>query len=298
MKAAWERIAAAPISWGVSEVPTWGHQMSPQRVFDEMASLGFLASELGPNGYFANEEKVALELQVGGFSIIAGFVPVTFRFPDGMEDTIEKLHDTLARLSGSGASLAVLAVAGEDSDYESRLHLNETQWDKVADGIEVFRNIASTHGLGTVLHPHYGTLVETISATQEIVDRSDVDLCLDTGHLALVGDDPMELLSRFRERVQHVHLKDVDADLAEQVRNGTISYYDAVKKGLYPPLGGGHVRFDEIIAALETSGYDGWYVLEQDVALSGEPVKGGGPLDDARISIDFLKRLDIRQAIS
>lgn len=292
MKAIWERIAAAPISWGVSEVPTWGHQMPPQRVFDEMRSLGFLASELGSNGYFANDDKVAGELKVGGFSIIAGFVPVTFRFPEGMHDTTEQLHDTLGTLRGSGAELAVLAVAGEDSDYESRPQLGETQWNQVADGIAVFMDIASTHGLRTVLHPHYGTLIETIEATRKLFDRSDVGLCLDTGHLALVGDDPMEMLSRFRERVRHVHLKDVDAALAARVREGTLSYHEAVKQGLYPPLGQGHVKFKEIIAELEASGYDGWYVLEQDVALSREPTTEAGPLHDARASIDFLNRLD------
>lgn len=292
MKSIGGRIAAAPISWGVSEVPSWGHQMSPQRVFDEMRSLGFQASELGPNGYFANDKKVADALKADGFSIIAGFVPVTFRFPDGLHDAEEKLHDNFARLSGSSAVLAVLAVTGEDSDYESRPRLSETQWDQVADGIDRVVAIASTHGLSTVVHPHYGTLVETIKSTQELLDRSDVGLCLDTGHLALVGDDPMELLSRFRERVQHVHLKDVDAGLAEQVRKGTISYHEAVKRGLYPPLGAGQVKFKEIIAGLESSGYNGWYVLEQDLALSGEPAKEGGPLKDVSASIDFLNRLD------
>jgi hypothetical protein len=28
------RIAAAPISWGVCEVPGWGHQMAAERVLD------------------------------------------------------------------------------------------------------------------------------------------------------------------------------------------------------------------------------------------------------------------------
>ena len=108
MNAVTERIAAAPISWGVSEVPTWGHQMSPERVFEEMKSLGFLASELGPNGYFANDEKVARSLKVGGFSIVAGFVPLTFRFPEAEHDTNEKLHDIFARLSGSGRHVLLL----------------------------------------------------------------------------------------------------------------------------------------------------------------------------------------------
>ena len=88
MKPVRNRIAAAPISWGVCEVPAWGHQMSPRRVFDEMRSLGIRASELGPNGFFATDQKVAEALKADGFSIIAGFVPLSFRFPDGLLDTM------------------------------------------------------------------------------------------------------------------------------------------------------------------------------------------------------------------
>ena len=34
------RIAAAPISWGVLDVPGWGHQMAPERVLAEMIRDG------------------------------------------------------------------------------------------------------------------------------------------------------------------------------------------------------------------------------------------------------------------
>ena len=45
------RIAAAPISWGVCEVPGWGHQLSPDQVLTEMAAVGVAATELGPEGF-------------------------------------------------------------------------------------------------------------------------------------------------------------------------------------------------------------------------------------------------------
>jgi len=44
------RLAAAPISWGVCEVPGWGRQLPPERVPAEMADLGITATELGPQG--------------------------------------------------------------------------------------------------------------------------------------------------------------------------------------------------------------------------------------------------------
>ena len=123
-----ERIAAAPISWGVSEVPDWGYQMEPVRVFEEMTSLGFRVSELGPNGYFAYDARVVEAMGGSDFSIIAGFVPITFRFPDGMIDSSERLHETFSRLKDAGAEFAVLAVAGPVTDYESRLKLKGGEW--------------------------------------------------------------------------------------------------------------------------------------------------------------------------
>jgi inosose dehydratase len=40
------KIAGAPISWGVCEVPGWGYQLGPDRVLAEMRQVGLLATEL------------------------------------------------------------------------------------------------------------------------------------------------------------------------------------------------------------------------------------------------------------
>jgi hypothetical protein len=41
--------------------------------------------------------------------------------------------------------------------------------------------------------------------------------------------------------------------------------------------------------ALERHGYDGWFVLEQDTAITGaEPPVGSGPMLDVEESIGFL----------
>ena len=50
-----EKLAAAPISWGVCEVPGWGRVLDSERVLGEMSSLGLVATELGPPGYLPEE---------------------------------------------------------------------------------------------------------------------------------------------------------------------------------------------------------------------------------------------------
>ena len=73
-----------------------------------------------------------------------------------------------------------------------------------------------------------------------------------------------------------MHLKDVDSALAAQVVAGSLTFADAVRDGMFVPLGTGDVDVTGIVATLEGAGYDGWYVLEQDVMLPGEP-DGDGP---------------------
>jgi inosose dehydratase len=86
-----------------------------------------------------------------------------------------------------------------------------------------------------------------------------------------------------------VHLKDVDADLAAAVRSGERSLLSATKHGLFTALGRGDARIAEVMNALQGHGYDGWLVLEQDTAITGdEPTVAGGPMRDARESIAFV----------
>jgi inosose dehydratase len=139
------------------------------------------------------------------------------------------------------------------------------------------------------LHPHVGTLVEGPGEVRRVLDGSSVALCLDTGHLLIGGSDPLELATEVPARVVHVHLKDVDKEMAASVRTGSSSYTQAVAAGMYKPLGHGDVGIAGIVDALEGAGYTGYYVMEQDTILKDEPPKGGGPLDDIRASVEFVR---------
>src|ERR687887_598451 len=57
-----DRLAGAPISWGVCEVPGWGLQLPPERVLAEMAALGLRATELGPQGWLPEDGAHVREL--------------------------------------------------------------------------------------------------------------------------------------------------------------------------------------------------------------------------------------------
>ena len=74
------------------------------------------------------------------------------------------------------------------------------------------RRARGDRGVRAVLHPHAGGYVEFEDEIERLLDAVPADelgLCLDTGHALYAGSDPAELLARYGERVEHLHLKDV-----------------------------------------------------------------------------------------
>ncbi|MGA4993163.1 TIM barrel protein [Nonomuraea bangladeshensis] len=278
------RIAAAPISWGVCEVPGWGHQLSAGRVLAEMAELGLTATELGPEGFLPADQDL---LGRHGLRPVGGFVPVVLHDPG---------HDPLPglRATWSGfeeGTVVVLAAATGQDGYDTRPELDETGWRTLLGNLDRIAAEAARAGRVVTLHPHVGTMVESRQEVDRVLEGSSVALCLDTGHLLIGGTDPLDVVGRSPGRIAHVHLKDVDAALAARVRSGELSYTQAVRAGIYRRLGLGDVDVKGIVAGLTAAGYTGWYVMEQDVILDAEPPAGAGPADDVRASVAFLRGL-------
>jgi len=153
-------------------------------------------------------------------------------------------------------------------------------------------DIVGDHGLTTAVHPHWGMAISRRGHVERMLESCEAGLCLDTGHIHLAGTDPIDIARLAPERIDHVHLKDVDESLAEQVRSGQLAFRQAVIDGMFKPLGAGAIDIGGLIRFLESSGYRGWYVLEQDCALEREPAPGQGPRADAETSVAFLRALD------
>jgi inosose dehydratase len=285
-----ERLAAAPISWGVCEVPGWGHQLAPERVFGEMAALGVRATELGPIGYLPFDPAAIREqLDRHGLRLVGGFVPLVLHEPELDCAEAERIAAVLAAAGAEVFTAAVVADQGWSPPHE----LDDDAFRRMAHHLAEVEQRVAEHGLTLALHPHVGTQVETAADVDRMLTLSDVGWCLDTGHLLIGGVDPVEFARHHGDRVVHVHLKDVDMGVA---RRG-LSLVQAVQAGLFRPLGAGDVRVGEVLEGLD--GYERWLVLEQDTALTGEePPVGSGPVTDVRTSIEYLKSLARRERVA
>jgi inosose dehydratase len=280
------RVAAAPISWGVCEVPNWGYQLAPATVLGEMHSLGLAATEFGPAGFLADEPAAKAEqLASYGMKAVGGFLPVLLH--DASHDPLPEVDAFIDGCLAAGAGVVVLAAFTGVDGYDARPVLDDAGWSVMLANLDRIDERASARGVVACVHPHVGTMVETGAETERVLAGSRIGLCVDTGHLLVGGADPVALTARHPERVVHVHLKDVDADLAGQVVDGTLPFGEAVRLGMFRPLGDGDVDIAAMVRVLESAGYQGWYVLEQDVKLPAPP-DDEGPAADVRKSLAYL----------
>lgn len=285
-------LAGAPISWGICEVPGWGVQMSAGRILPEMRDVGIRSTELGPPGFLGHTtDAIGAALGEHDLELIGAFVPLVLHDAAGRDAMRREADGIASNLAALGATRFVTAVV-VDPGWSPRRALTSGEWETMFRGFSDIDAICGDYGLVQAIHPHVGTLVETRADVELVLANSDVRWTLDTGHLMIGGTDPVQFAIDNFDRVAHVHLKDVSASIATRLNAGDLTLFDAVREGIFTPLGQGDVAIADVLDVLDRGGYEGWYVLEQDVAIVGdEPAPGTGPIDAVRASVAYLQQL-------
>lgn len=296
------RVANAPCSWGVLEFDS--SRSAPfDRVLDEIRATGYAGTELGDWGFMpTNPAELGREVADRGLGLIAAFVPVAMAEEGRHAGGVETAVRTARLLASAGGPDALIVLSDDNGRVPAREQnagrierehgLSEQQWTVFAAGADrIARAVRDETGLRTVFHPHCGGYVETVAEIDQLMARTDpplLGLCLDTGHIAYAGGNPLDVLHRHAARIWHVHFKDCDERVAASSRSAGLGYLAAVRARLFCELGAGGVDFTAVIAALRAINYDGWIVVEQDV-FPGD----GTPVESAKRNRLYLRSLGI-----
>ena len=157
-----------------------------------------------------------------------------------------------------------LAAAGR-TDALRETSLRGDEFARAAERVERAAQRAHARGVTAAFHPHVGTYIESpeeIAALLEATDPDVVSICFDTGHTVVGGGDPIEFAVTARDRIAHLHLKDVEPRILERLRSRELTVEQAWEHGLFCRLGDGVVDFDAVLTTLDD--YSGWAVVEQD----------------------------------
>jgi inosose dehydratase len=277
-------LAGAPVSWGVDFADDPANP-PPREVLDGIAAAGLEWMELGPPGFLPASADVLADR---GLRSVGTFVFEDLR--DG-ERVAAATHDALAALVAFGGRLLVLidrpsppraATAGRS---DAAVRLDGAAWRAMIATIRQAAETAAAVAVRAVVHPHAGGHVEFADEIERLLADLPADeagLCLDTGHALYAGMRPEDLVHDYRERLEHLHVKDVRAE-----RSG--DFWSAVASGVFRPAGDGLLDLDALARALTETAYDGFATIEQD----RRPEAPGTPLEDLRRTIGRLRAVGI-----
>jgi inosose dehydratase len=284
------RIAGAPVSWGVIEIPDWGYQMSADRVLEEASSLGLTALEAGPEGLLPSDPSEVSDLLARyDLKLVGGFVPAVLHEPGVRGEQLDLLEKRARFFAAAGADVVVLAVMSGSDDFGPFVEIGDDAWKGLFESLKMVEEICGRHGIAVSIHHHYGTVIEGDDQLKRFLEGSEMGLCLDTGHLAIGGSEPVESAELAGPWVYLVHLKDVDLEVAGRLAARELSFKEAAQENAFRPLGEGDVDLGAVLGRLGDAGYSGWYVLEQDSVVEEEPPEGEGPVQEVGKSLAYLR---------
>jgi inosose dehydratase len=142
-------------------------------------------------------------------------------------------------------------------------------------------------GYEPTFHNETGTFVEAPWEVERVLDLTDAQFCLDTGHFVVGGGDPVAALRAFGSRINQVHLKDASREVVAAIVADGDPVEAVWTRDAFPRLGAGDVDIDALLAVLRDAGWSGWLVVEQD-ALPTTSERFARAAEDQRANRDFL----------
>ena len=283
---------------GASGSPTTPKQTPWQRFLDEIVAAGYEWTELGPYGYLPTDlPTLRSELDRRGLKVSAACAISHLEDPSAWPDLERQVAGSGELLAALGARFMVLI----DDTYSDLFTGKPTRPTRLDDGpwkqlIETTHRVAdlvrSRFGLQLVFHPHAETHVEyedQIEAFLEQTDPTRVSLCLDTGHHAYRGGDPIAFFRRHHARIPYLHLKSVDPQKQEWVERERIPFAIAVANDMFCEPSVGAVDFLAFRDALREVNYDGLATVEQDMY----PAPFDKPLPIAKRTRAYLRSIGL-----
>lgn len=272
------KLGIAPIGWTNDDMPDLGGEITFEQCVSEMALAGYSGCEIG-NKYPKDVGELLAKLEIRGLQIanrwFSSFI-LTSSFEDVEKDFRENCEFLRAvgaeRIGVSEQSHSIQGQVGTPV-FEKKYVMDDGEWKKFSDGLSRLGKIAREYGITMTYHHHMGTVVQTeseIDKMMETTDSENVFLLYDTGHLAYCGEDYISVLKKYAKRIKHVHLKDIRPEIIKKVKDERLSFLAGVRLGAFTVPGDGAIDFKPVFDILDAAGYEGWMLVEaeQDPAVA------------------------------
>ncbi|MGD9711414.1 MAG: sugar phosphate isomerase/epimerase family protein [Thermomicrobiales bacterium] len=218
----------------------WGTTPDLSQTFAEIQAAGWNAVELFWHSLDWLGPRHWLDQQLNGMTVATFFS--VFRLPtDAAQRT--RMQNEIVYAAEIGADHYGL-IGGDRLRWRPP---SDDEYDEVARFCEDLALFGAEHGIDVAYHPHVACTIESEEEIDRLMASTErLALCLDASHIALVGENPLAHLAKYRDRTSYIHLKDWARGKFVEMGQGTLN-----------------IDFAAILRDLEAAAFPGWVVVEQ-----------------------------------
>lgn len=300
-------LANAPVSFGAFELSRSDYDRpDPEMLMAELAGIGYRGIDLGDPGYLGTGSQLGGRLARHGLGLTGGWCDLPFYDDDGYAAGLSRLEQTLDLFDAAGRlpdrpdAKPTLAVSGRGIRTANPgggaripgIGLDAAGWSTLVRNVNDALRRCADRGYTATFHHHACTDVESPAEVDRLLDSTDIDITLDTGHLIVGGGDPVPAVSRWAGRINHLHLKDARGAVINAALASGAGMIEVWSQRVFVPIGDGDLDVAGVVAALKESGYSGWAVVEQDI-IAGPDDSFDAMLADQRQNYQALVALGL-----
>ena len=262
------RFGTNPIAWSNDDLRELGGKTPLETCLSEARQAGYEGIELG-HKFPRESAPLRALLSSHGLDLVSGWYSSELLLREPREE-LKRLRAHLDLLKALGSRILIFAETSNATHGDrsvplsKRPKLKPTDWRAFGQRVTEVAEAVAKEGIALAYHHHMGTVVQSSEDIDAFMEStgSAVKLLLDTGHATFGGADPVAVARRYRDRIAHVHCKDVRKDVLAQAHTKDWSFLDAVVEGCFTVPGDGMVDFVTVLK--ELPGYSGWLVVEAE----------------------------------
>ena len=286
------KLGIAPIAWSNDDMPELGGDTSLEQCLFEASQAGFSGIESG--GKFPKQSKKLIPLlEKYNLHLCSGWYGANLR-KNSVKEEIDLVQEQLKLFKDCKSPCMVFAevsesIAGDQSrKLSTRPQMDKDQWKDFCKKVSEMGKYFEDQGIPLAYHHHMGTVIETQKDTERLMENTsdEVKLTLDTGHMLFAKGNSIKVIEDFKERLIHVHCKDMRKNILEKSLNEDLSFREAFLQGAFTVPGDGCIDYKPIFNLLKKNNYSGWLVVEAEQ----DPNKAN-PFEYAKIGYKYLDKI-------
>ena len=285
------KLGIAPIAWSNDDMPELGGDTSLETCLSEAREAGFTGIESG--GKFPKTSKELLPiLNKHNINLCSGWYGANL-LKRTVKDEMENIRTQLDLFKDCNAPCIVFAEvtnsiqADESKSLSKRPKLDKDDWKKFCEKINEVGKRLDGENMPLAYHHHMGTVIQSHEDTERLMNETNdtVKLTIDTGHMLFAGGNSLKIIRDFKEKITHVHCKDMREKVLKKSLSEDLSFRHAFLEGAFTVPGDGCIDYRPIFNELVKNNYQGWLVVEAE-----QDPKKANPFEYAKIGFNYLKK--------